>query len=1576
MIKLFKGSLLIGLIVAISFLMPGLIDNMRHTVEANDAGWSEDGEDPSQVYDFTIVEIVPHKALGEINYLVDGEEHLDRDLHNELNYNSAEGSLNIFGDAFTIFNSYTERPTATSGSDWRPAKTIITQNGYFIPDNDGIYKKTSGEHFVRAIDNDGDYRVELKPGADMETQVYSDWNATHKKNVKAYFVYGYPTGVDLYNSSNGYEPFSVNEIPDRTGDYDYDLGTRKFKLNKGHGRYDVLFKPGSKNTTNTYHMTADYEIMEDATGPYSFPVQYVLDANGAYERETGTRFDFNEWNGDYTWVQDAAALQKTSTRNYVSEGNKIWVRGQKIMSFYQYKTKTEFINNEWFKRLALNIPASQVENFKVRVITITPEELNKPENQHYIDEAGMFYINSLVHNSAQISLYETYSYEGTGPQNNPKYYSSNPTFLAHDLSWTSVIKLFRRAAGIGCHKAGMVFDHTTWSENTICNVSKLFLMVNQRNMVDFYNSFLNPDTTDYLITEVNTSANTTGSTGSFIRPDSTNPSPSAYAALYWNENTFLPYGLNENGEMVRFTEADYIAKGIFNYDFMAETTDLTYNILVTNGQEIFNKNFAADSLHKLPDASSKDAKEHLAYVNPDGTVTTPSRYTIADIVHVITNGGAGYENVGGISYPDGSYVEGVGGGSGPIPPDDGSGDTDVRYYKRILNIQPTADFTESEAKIRLMMTGYPIQIVNMTSIQFNGSIEDINSRYDMILIGSGAGRFYDDGTKTAFNNTTMNGMIYFSQGDYVTINDGVQARVNYPGNDISLQRKEDLISFLKAGYPIVLDKYMYECDTNPSLSKKVQSGTNIRAFVTLAKAYTANCLNLDSFLSSSDTAIYTFYIRLQFALNINRPNIRLEAPIITTTEQYRYADSDTKLYTIRFKIPPKGLLPSIYTYNAYLYIDKDGDGIFDPEEKVNVRSDDGSAWEGLRESNYRTYTYKYDMSNLNGVYQWKVVIERQGKKEIRQSLTGYASNTENEKIYVLQLMENDGTGHNLQTKVDYFPSQYHEYARQGLLMDYDIIFETKTVLNFVNLYTTQPYTSGTAEESNQLSKYHLIILDNPVTIIPETNGAAANIRDEIDNHLGVIFTKNALGFARQDAYYNQSTSHSFTEQLTYNRIHRYVNEWEGSLLQKYMFRNLGTYAELSQDSAYQTNFLTKTNEGPVTRYPYQIDEAILIAHNSYSNNTTLDFHLQNKRLIGWYSLSDTKSPVIRRAGLTPDGAVSDLYQGVYSSSPNDVKNNYYLFSNGSTYYSGINLAAADQPEYRKEVQLFVNTIIAAFQSTGRVIKIPPRLEFFRPVSVEDEIHGKVLHFTQEDRIASDFILIFTLNDSLTDMELEIFLNGLNPTGSWNETIYAVSDAGVISNTPIPLGSETVATGTYAIKIPESVLVDNDQPRLRITAENEDSDSDMIEATLLFAQDPVVTITDSKLITNGVNQVIYVDFDYNAVDSSDYNSEEELRIAFTVEQEYSNISLQFTSTEEGLTEELTDMVRVCRIRADGTEQTIDPHSAFEDGEFVMYVPNELMQGKSSRDITITATDETHNTGEVTVTLLRRSLFPLD
>jgi len=1009
-----KGLILVLIILTVSFMMPSFVDNADYTKAA-------DGD----IY--TIVEIVPYKGMGEIGYQIGKQEPVNKEL---LSMNTAVSYLSFLKEGtISVYPSYVEKPQSDynqTEEGWFESETYLPQNGYFENiGRGGFDKRNWEERYDRVPDGTGRYDIFLD--SDELSNNYELYDQTWVKNVKAYFVYGVSTGIQLYKNYVEYDIYSVTENLTKTGDYDYDYDTHNFLLNKSNGDYDVIFE---RDNNGHYYMTNDYEIVEDHSGDYYCQVYYKSNRQnkGNYNLKTFS-FIFDDENGGvYNWVQDDEALNKPYNY-YEDSSGKIWVQGYQIWYLYQYTFNVELINNEFFKRDTLSIPSTQLRDYPVEVITITPEELNLPENYHYLEEADYFYINADYKQDANyIMLYEKYSDAGLILPNEDKYADGqnskrdNLNFALHDLSWDNVEKIFMRAAGIGGNKAELEFKQTDEfyqdaisdidsavnnpydflkkqvaksdlydiKTATQCNLAKLKLMCNQGKPDDFYNAFMNSVTLDYFITKQYVALNLTGSTGSFFNLDSRDPSPIADAAIYWNEDTFVS----------------------------PETAD-------------------------------------------DET-------------------------------------------------EDGTEGSNLGTLKRVLNIQPTADFTASETMIHdILGEDANVSIVNMTSTQFNGCMEDINTRYDMIYMGgiNGAGRFnFDYYGDTNFNYNTLDEYYYFSVGDRMNSS---KTLIRYRGNDITLQKKNDLLNYIAAGYPIVLELNLFQLN---GIDRSVS--TNIYSFVSNERYGNQNVLSTGNFLSSNYYTRRTFTNSLNSALNIERPILQLLEPTLGINSPVKYVsvNPETEILTIKFALLPNG----DNNYNAFVYLDKNGDGIFDTSEKMQPLSG-GSAWVDITEGT--TYSNQYNMSDLNGVNQWKLVVSRSDNALIKSEVTGFVANTHKKSLYILHIKESSST-YGLGEKVYDSASLILKYAGDDKLTDYDLKFTTMTVQEFEAQYvpTGQAYVKS-LPATNKLAAYHLLILDNPNTAISNAKGAVSNIKDEFVNNLGIIFTKNALGYLNQVNYF-------------------------------------------------------------------------------------------------------------------------------------------------------------------------------------------------------------------------------------------------------------------------------------------------------------------------------------------------------------------------------------------------------------------------------------------------------------------------
>lgn len=135
-----------------------------------------------------------------------------------------------------------------------------------------------------------------------------------------------------------------------------------------------------------------------------------------------------------------------------------------------------------------------------------------------------------------------------------------------------------------------------------------------------------------------------------------------------------------------------------------------------------------------------------------------------------------------------------------------------------------------------------------------------------------------------------------------------------------------------------------------------------------------------------------------------------------------------------------------------------------------------------------------------------------------------------------------------------------------------------------------------------------------------------------------------------------------------------------------------------------TTKATKVNEGQITVYPYKIDDTLTIAktHAQYYQLSPED-----PDVTVWYCLAGDDN-VTRVKTVT--GTDNDGTSMTYAVSPNDTMNNYYIYSKGNIFYSGVGHYTV---EGDMEAKLFVNTMIAAYNAAYE----PPKVEITNPEAI-------------------------------------------------------------------------------------------------------------------------------------------------------------------------------------------------------------------------------------------------------------------
>lgn len=120
-------------------------------------------------------------------------------------------------------------------------------------------------------------------------------------------------------------------------------------------------------------------------------------------------------------------------------------------------------------------------------------------------------------------------------------------------------------------------------------------------------------------------------------------------------------------------------------------------------------------------------------------------------------------------------------------------------------------------------------------------------------------------------------------------------------------------------------------------------------------------------------------------------------------------------------------------------------------------------------------------------------------------------------------------------------------------------------------------------------------------------------------------------------------------------------------------------------------YVDRMNEGQISHYPYTIGEHILLS-KTHAQYFQLDLDSDsdvdgNSDIVVWYTLGEMSNS----AGT----GIADA--NIYSATPGDGINNYYVYNNGNVTFTGFGsqgLSAITDGE----AQLFVNTLIAAYEA--------------------------------------------------------------------------------------------------------------------------------------------------------------------------------------------------------------------------------------------------------------------------------------
>ncbi len=584
---------------------------------------------------------------------------------------------------------------------------------------------------------------------------------------------------------------------------------------------------------------------------------------------------------------------------------------------------------------------------------------------------------------------------------------------------------------------------------------------------------------------------------------------------------------------------------------------------------------------------------------------------------------------------------------------------------------------------------------------FNSSYQDINADYNMIFIGLDGQRFYHERDKdgkmmAVFNDEELNGKVYHT-GDRVG---GGDAR--YDASDITEQKKEELLDYLRAGYPVVVENDCFKgksarnADEKDINTKYIAADTQMFDF--LREAISMGRSDDDDDDEEKGVGIYTIedvHSSAMFAMQLNalRPKISLRG-----VDENGGDDSGEEQVAADMiptePVPEKpGILRGSIEYriasdrmgedktyrgslDRHLYLDLNYDGVFAPEEEYG-----GYQYEEIEGGG----RISVDFNEISfGIVPWKLEVTDTDNRYRRASMQGCftISGSDKARIGVLQILDDTSN------KDTNFQMQY-ETIENSTLAHYLGGAEALLNMNWdMEAVTPGELTDRINRNANYLSNWDVVALGF---------GESGNPGDTVMNAVNAfIDAGGSVVVSSAGASADKGRAGLSAEVLGQKNEQTYGKLSMGSGLK---FRYEGVKTEMFE--RIPSLLLDRVNDGTIARWPYEIDTRVQLANITELSVPDYLLDIGTAKGAGqpyataWFTLFDEE--------LSDEGYST----GGYSVSPRDGRNNYYVYSKGNVVYVGQSVypyyyeKGKDMPSEGDgidECRILVNALVAAYNA--------------------------------------------------------------------------------------------------------------------------------------------------------------------------------------------------------------------------------------------------------------------------------------
>lgn len=713
-------------------------------------------------------------------------------------------------------------------------------------------------------------------------------------------------------------------------------------------------------------------------------------------------------------------------------------------------------------------------------------------------------------------------------------------------------------------------------------------------------------------------------------------------------------------------------------------------------------------------------------------------------------------------------------------------------------------------------TDVQIDITSMTAAEFVGHKQDIVSTYDMIYIsglklsnteplltGEGDLRYSHVGSTKSLtagsdplkltrllgqldteydSSLSPDGLIRFAPLATMQKNGGGIFRGS--GNDMTAQQCDELLDFVKSGYPVVVgDELVSGGQVN---TNTVDTSSYYYMFLNQALQY-ENVM--------SEGALQSKEKDIRFFANLAKPVIRFtEKPKEpqrlneSAGENTGYIKGELK-YTFTLE-NDSDAAPAATTYDCKLYLDLNFDGNLSEKESqekyiviqeqggavVSPVNDGGTSHYELQAGKTYTLTRKIP-EDYYKLITWKLKVISNRNSYIHTSETGYAKqkNISGEKqvIHVLQILPENKNNNPIRWNLK-DDGKFQDAIKK--IEDFDIQVTT--------LDKNEMKKLTKAEMKNRLDQQQMLVIGFQDTYddLPNDNQQVEAILDFVKSGKSIIFSHDTTSYINYDydKVYKQiaATAYGQDENITVykdsylngiknltwglslNTVLRSVvgmdrygitsdetinGETVSRLLKKGQSLSdrvtLETLQKLAGDVAYVTGSGRTESYAQTQSYTNNL----LNGYTQGSNDTVT--HRAEKindgaitqypyRMADTISLAETHGQYYQLA-LEQDHDINGnsdgesdvvvwycLRDSIYEQSPNDARNNYYFYSKGNVIYTG---AGHRQVTNEQEIQLFINAMVAA----ANVTAVQPSINFVDHLSQKADVETSRFYSTDQ-----------------------------------------------------------------------------------------------------------------------------------------------------------------------------------------------------------------------------------------------------